>query len=115
YLAASPVEHLEVPGADRRESIVTVEEYERLLTLIRDEAFRDVVVVTWETGCRPQELLRVEARHVDLANRRWVFPKSESKGKRQPRVVYLPPPALEITRRRVAEFPSGLLFRNSTG
>ncbi|MBX3437014.1 MAG: tyrosine-type recombinase/integrase, partial [Planctomycetaceae bacterium] len=115
YLPASPVEHLEMPGGDRRESIVTADEYQRLLSLARDEAFRDLIVVTWETGCRPQELLRVEARHVDLPNQRWVFPKSEAKGRRQPRVVYLPPPAVEITERRLAEFPSGPLFRNSAG
>ena len=115
YLAASPVEHLEVPGADRREALVSMDEYQRLLELVGDEGFRDLIIVTWETGCRPQELLRVEARHVDLANHRWVFPKSESKGKRQPRVVYLPPPAVEITKRRLAQFPTGPLFRNSAG
>ena len=115
YLPTDPVQHLEVPGADRRETLISLEDYERLLPLIRDEAFRDLVVTTWDTGCRPQESLRLESRHVDLARQRWVFPKTESKGKRQPRIVYPTEAAVEITRRRMALFPTGPLFRNSAG
>ncbi len=115
YLSANPVEHLEVPTADRRERRVTTDEYERLLTLISDESLKDLVITTWETGCRPQESLRVEARHVELEHQRWVFPKSEAKGKRQPRIIYLSDTALEITRRRMQQFPTGVLFRNSKG
>ena len=115
HLDASPVEHLEAPGADHRETMLTVEEYEQLLELVRDQSLRDLIVVTWETGCRPQESLRVEARHLDLKNRRWVFPKSEAKGKKKPRVIYLPEAAIEITRRRFEQFPTGRLFRNSQG
>lgn len=115
YLSGNPVEHLEVPTADRRETCISTEDYQRLLSLISDESLRDLVVITWETGCRPQESLRVEARHVDVEHQRWVFPKSEAKGKRQPRVVYLCEPAMEITRRLMEQFPTGVLFRNSQG
>lgn len=87
YLTANPVEHLEVPTADRRERRVTTSEHEQLLSMMSDESMRDLVITTWETGCRPQESLRVEARHVELEHQRWVFPKSEAKGKRQPRTV----------------------------
>ena len=97
YLSANPLEHLEVPGAERREVCVTPEQYAQLLAHIPDVAFRDLVITTWETGCRPQESLRVEARHVDLKNRRWAFPRKEAQGKRQPRVVYLTGEAFAIT------------------
>jgi hypothetical protein len=30
--------------------------------------FRDLLEITGENGCRPQESLAVEARHVELAN-----------------------------------------------
>jgi len=115
YLSANPVEHPEVPTADRRERRVTTSEYEQLLSLMNDESMRDLVITTWESGCRPQESLRVEARHVDIEHQRWVFPKSEAKGKRQPRIIYLSETALEITRRRMDQFPVGPLFRNSKG
>lgn len=115
YIDKNPIANLEVPGADRRETTISADEYTHLLAHIHDVDFRDLVVVTWETGCRPQESLRVEARHVELQKQRWIFPTSEAKGKRNPRVVYLTDVALEITRRRMQAFPNGPLFRNSRG
>lgn len=106
---------LEVPAGESREVVISVEQYEQVLALIRDPGFRDLVVTTWETGCRPQESLRVEARHVDLTNQRWVFPKSESKNKKLSRVVYLTDVAVAITRKLLESSPTGRLFRNSRG
>lgn len=115
YISENPVAYLEVPGGDRKEVIVTTEEYARILEHCKDVTFRDLVVVTWETGCRPQELLRVEARHVDLRNSRWILPQSEAKGKKAPRIVYLSETAVEITSRLQPQYPTGKLFRNSRG
>ncbi len=114
-LATNPIEHLEAPGADRKETTVSLSEYETLISSIHDDALRELVITTWQTGCRPQESLRVEARHVEESRQRWVFPRSEAKGKRTPRVIYLTGEACEITRRRMAQFPDGPLFRNSAG
>ena len=115
YLEQNPLSTLEVPSGERKEVAVTLDEYETLLSYCRDDNFRDLVVVTWDTGCRPQESLRVEARHVDLANQRWVFPQKESKGKRAPRIVYLSEKAAEITARLMNTNPTGALFRNTEG
>lgn len=111
----NPLRHLEVPNAESREVVISAAEYQKLLALVPDQGFRNLVVTTWETGCRPQESLRVEARHVELANQRWVFPKSESKNKKRARVVYLTDTAAEITRRLATAHPTGTLFRNSNG
>ena len=75
---------------------------------------RDLLIVTWETGCRPQESLRVEARHVDLENQRWWFPVSESKTE-IPRIIYLTDDALAITKRLMRQYPQGPIFRNIRG
>jgi integrase len=115
YIDRSPLRHMKKPAAGRREQVVTTAQYQALLDRTEDQAFKDLLTVSWETGCRPQESLRVEARHVDLAGGRWMFPASESKNKRTPRVVYLTPKALEITRRLAEEHPSGPLFRNASG
>lgn len=112
YIDSNPIEHLEVPAGERRETMVSEAEYANIL----DNAsviLRDLIVVTWETGCRPQESLRVEARHVDLKNQRWVFPKSEAKGEKWPRVVYLTDKAMEITKKLMLKHPKGTLFRNN--
>ncbi len=115
YIERSPLTHMRKPGCGRREQVVTPEQYDKLLTRAKDQEFKDLLIVTWETGCRPQESLRVEARHVDVAGSRWVFPPSESKGKRVPRVIYLTPKALDITKRLMEKHPTGTLFRNTSG
>jgi integrase len=105
FLERNPIADLEIPAAERREVSLDEEDIALLLASIRDETLRDLVTVTVETGCRPQESLRVEARHVDLKNQRWVFPKGESKNKRMSRVVYLSDRAAAIIRRLVARYP----------
>ncbi len=115
YLDKNPVDGLEIPSAERHEVFVSQEEFDALLSKVKDEAFRDLLIVTWETGFRPQESLRVEARHVDLANQRLVFPKSESKNKKVARVVYLTDKAAAIVKRITERHPSGKLFRNKRG
>jgi integrase len=115
YIDTNPIENLEVPAAENKEVVVKPDDFVRLLTLIRDRSLHDLIVTAWETGCRPQEILRVEARHVDFANQRWVFSKSEAKMKRISRVVYLTDRAAAITRRLTLKYPDGRLFRNSRG
>ncbi len=114
YVDKNPIAHLEQPKAGKREVVLSPTEFADILTLATNPSFRDLLVVTWETGCRPQESLRVEARHVDVTNQRWVFPKSESKTGFL-RVVYLTDKALAITKRLMLRHPSGPLFRNSRG
>lgn len=82
----SPIARMKKPPSGKRERVISPDEYETILTLVRNDHFRDLLVVSWEIGCRPQESLIVEARHVDLKNSRWHFPKSESKGENE-RVV----------------------------
>ena len=68
-----------------------------------------------QTGCRPGEARRVEARHFDREDRCWVFPVAESKGKRDKRVVLLTDTAFEICQRLALKYPEGPIFRTSAG
>jgi integrase len=115
YIEDNPIADLEVPAGENREIVIRRADFERLLSCCRDQTFRDVLVTAWETGCRPQELVKVTAEHVDLANERWIFKQSESKMKRVARVVYLGPESLGITKRLLAAHPAGPIFRNSQG
>ena len=115
FIDANPVRSLEKPKAGRREHVISVEQFRIIREIVRDEEFRDLLIVCWETGCRPQEALRVEGRHVDLEGGCWAFPVDEAKGKKHRRVVYLTDAALEITRRLMASHHTGLLFRNTDG
>jgi integrase len=115
YIDRNTVADLEVPSAEHKEVAISQEEFDHLLSYVRNQALADLLIVTWETGCQPQESLRVAARHVDLVNQRWVFYKSESKMKRITRVVYLTDPALAITKRLMLARPDGRLFCNTNG
>jgi integrase len=111
----SPLVGLEKPPQGRRDQLVSPEEYADILSWVKDKRFSDLLESSWDTGARPNELFTVEARFVDLANARWVFPIKESKGKKVQRVVYLTDRVLEITRRLMVENPTGPMFRNSDG
>jgi len=115
YIDRNPIEDLEVPSAEAKEVYVSPEEFDTLLTYVRDRSFSDLLETVYDCGCRPQELLPVVASNVDLDNERWVFTKSESKGKRITRVVYLPDTAMAVTKRLVLVNPSGPIFRNING
>lgn len=112
---ATPIPKVPKPARESRELVITPEEFDDLLGRFPDQEFRDVLITCWETGCRPQEMMKVEARHVDLANNRWVFKVKESKGKKFTRIVYLTDRAAEITRRLCEAHPTGPLFRNADG
>ncbi|MCH8243367.1 MAG: hypothetical protein IH897_12280, partial [Planctomycetes bacterium] len=115
YIRLSPIAHMKKPPGGKRETVLSQNEFGTLLGLVPDRSLCDLLITTWEIGCRPQESLRVEARHVDLKNDRWVFATSEEKNRKSPRVVYLTDRALEITRRLMLRYPEGTLFRNSKG
>lgn len=114
YIDINPIADMPEPRCGKKELALSEAEFEHFLTFVGIDSFRDLVIVSWETGCRPQESLRVEARHVDFQNQRWLFPESESKTD-QPRIVYLTDQALRITRRLVEQYPTGRLFRNANG
>jgi integrase len=114
-IETNPVRSLEKPKAGRREHVISPDQFKVITSLVRDAEFRDLLTVCWETGCRPQEALCVEAGHVDAAEGCWVFPADESKGKERQRIVYLTDTALAITMRRMAACPYGPLFLNTDG
>lgn len=112
-IAFSPLKGIEKPEASHRETLITQNEFDEVLTLVKDEAFRDILTIIWLTGCRPPEAARVESRHVKPGL--WEFPKKESKGKKKSRVVFLVPQAEALTKKWMERFPDGPIFRNSRG
>ena len=111
----NPLEALDIPGAERKEVYISLDEFEKLLTYVPCSRFRDLLITTYQTGCRPQESLRVVGDYVDTKTARWIFPQMKSKGKKSPRIIYLNDSALAISNRLLDEFPAGELFRNAAG
>jgi integrase len=116
YIDASPIRKIPKPQPQRREQFVSPEEWVKIRDHYAEgDPFRDLLEFGWETGCRPQESKRIEARHVDLEHHRVVFPASEAKGKRFTRIIWMTPRAEEIIKRHLEQYPEGVLFRNEDG
>lgn len=115
-LEKNPLKGMEKPTAKTRTQIITEDEFNALLGHIKDAAFRDLMIVSYDCGCRPQEVKQLEARHLDLLKSRAVLPAEEAKGKKKPRAIYFPTErTMEIIRRRMEQHPTGKLFRNYRG
>ena len=114
-LRENPLIGMEKAEVGRREKVISPDTFQEILSKVKDQEFRDYLETVWFTGARPQEISIVTAAHVDLPNGRWVFPVSQAKGKKKPRVVYLPGRALEITKRLMETHPDGPLFRTRRG
>lgn len=111
----SPIRHVEKPAMEARELCATPADFAEAIAAIEEPRFAELVRFAWESGARPQEIVAIEARHVDFEQRRVAFPRKESKGKRAMRLIYLTPEAAAILRPLVEKNATGLLFRNSRG
>ncbi len=111
YIGKSPLVNLEKPMAERRDNCPTKEDYEAILKLATG-SFKPLLEFVWESGCRPQEVVILEARH--FKGDRLELMVSESKGKKQKRVIYLTDKAAGIIRDRIAE-NQARIFVNRSG
>ena len=100
----------------RRDRILTPEERLEILAAIKDEEFGDFVVRPPGDRLPPFGSRRVTASDVDLGQGVWAFEQHKTRQKTgKPRVVYLTPQMVELTRRLLEKHPDGPLFRNLRG
>jgi integrase len=117
-LPHSPLKKVKKPPQACRERVLTADERQTILTGIKDRPFREFAFALLETGCRPGEARTVCAHHVSLDLGAWVFPPKEHKtgGKTgKPRVIYLSPAMLDLTKRLMRENSDGPLFLSVRG
>ncbi len=89
-------------------------EFDELLKHV-NEFFADLIIVSYDSGARPQEVKQLEARHIQLDKSRAVLPTEEGKGG-IPRAIYFPTErSIAIVKRLMASNPTGPLFRNRKG
>jgi integrase len=115
YIKDNPIRHIEKPQPKRRENPVSPDDFQVILSKVKDDAFRDLLVFAWETGSRPQESRHIEAKHVKLADRRIEIPPAEAKGRKRWRLIRLTDKALAIVQKRLAGRTEGKLFLNMRG
>jgi integrase/recombinase XerC len=115
HVAFSPIAKMKKPPAGVRELVIDDQLFAKILKYVRDEAFEDLLTLAWETGARPQELLSLEARHLEPKTARIVFAAREAKGKKYVRIVHLTDGTLNIVQRLAMKHPTGRLLRNEDG
>jgi integrase len=111
-LQPNPIKSVKKPPQGRRDRVLTPEERRQILAAIKDESFREFVLALMETRARPGEVRNVTAAHVNLDLGIWVF-KEHKTAKRtgKPRIIYLTPAMVKLTRKLMAKYPEGPLFR----
>lgn len=115
-LSPNPVRAVEKPAATKRTHVLTKAERQEILDAVRDQEFRDFLFAMQETGCRPSEVARVTAANVNLDVGVWVFHEHKTaKRTGRPRVIYLTPAMVDLSRRLMAKHPTGPLFCGPRG
>jgi len=115
-LERNPIRGMEKPEANRRTVVLTPQEFDAIIDNTKDAAFRELLIVSYDSGARPQEIKQMEARHIQIDKFRCVIPSEEAKGRQKARVIYFPTyRCQEIIKRRVQEHPEGKIFRNHRG
>ena len=107
----NPFLAVQKPFTEARQSVLSDAQLKKMLKAT-DPVFRDFLTALRNTGCRPSEVASVTADQVALD--RWTLTehKTDSKG---PKVVWLNPTMVAMTKRLTKEHPEGPLFRNSRG
>ena len=114
YVKSNPVQFLEKPTARRRETPVTRKEYNVVLKNVnKRDPFYDLIVFSWESGCRPQESLRFSADDVMVNKKRIIIENPKDRGPKW-RVIHLNSKALRIVKKHIKLQPQGPVFRNTT-
>lgn len=114
HVDINPIRTAFKPSSERRKTYMKPEDYDIVLGHLKPtDPFYDLLVFVWTTGVRPQEVRHIEPRHVNLEKGYILFPKEESKGKRNPRKILLNDTAIEIITRLMTKNHDGKLFRNT--
>jgi integrase len=115
-LKETPVKDFERPAAVAREHVLSVEDRKLILSFYPEgDPFRDFLTALMESGCRPSEVIKVTAADVDLDAGVWIIEGKTTRRTGKKRCIYLNPNLLALTKRLMAERPTGSLFCNEDG
>ncbi len=112
YVETNHFEDLDCPPIARRELVLTPAEEQQVLG-VANPRLRDYLTMMHETGCRPSEVARMEAAHVQ--GEVVMMPSKTSRVTGKIRAIYLTEGAREIIARLSAAHPKGPIFRNMRG
>jgi integrase len=119
YLDTNPMAGLMNPyPVGRRDRGITLDEFEKMIGAVRDAAFKTVLRFLRDTGCRPGELCKLTARHLDPVQPIATLKPGEHKtGSRtgRCRTILLPGTIADELRQLARHRPTGPLLLNTKG
>lgn len=115
HIEANPIRDMEKPRAGVTTDDLTIEKAVKILRAVTDQPFKDYLVVLWETGARPSEVMRIEAGHLDVGAEQVVMDSKTTRRTGDKRVIYLTPTAVDVLARRAYFHPDGALLRTVRG
>jgi integrase len=110
----NPLHALKVPAGGRRELVLTKQQFAAVLKHA-SPAMRLLLRVARLTGVRAQEVVRIEARHMNAKDKSVLFPTPEAKGRKRQRIVYVVDEAWKILTTAAKKHKSGPVLRNEDG
>lgn len=114
-LSHNPCHGMDKPKANTRTNYITDRTFEAVLEKVPDQEFRDLLILSFDTGARPQELKGLRADQVEERYRRAVIKRDEAKKEIQRAVYFATDWSWEIVQRLMQKYPEGPLLRNTIG
>jgi integrase len=112
---SQPLGKFHGPGYTRRDHLPSDADASAILTY-PNEAYVEFCTALINTGARPSEVSRVEAKDVDLERQCWTMLRHKNAKKAPaPRVVWLNAEMLALTAKLAKRNPAGPLFLNTRG
>ncbi len=116
YFDRNPLNGLKKPQRTRRDGCPSKEQWAEVLAHYGPEdAIYDFLDFMLATGCRPQEVRVIEARHIDYDARLVRFADGEIPGKKFGRDVEVPERMVAVLKKHALAHPTGPIFRNEDG
>jgi integrase len=112
-LVKNPVSRVKFLKEDNEQTRVVSLDEERRYLMAASQPLHDVAVIMIDTGMRPEEVCRMERRHVHLNEGYYFNPYGKTKAAR--RKLPLSRRAAEVLRRRLANAEGPFLFPSTRG
>ncbi|HXD85840.1 MAG TPA: site-specific integrase [Urbifossiella sp.] len=116
-LRNNPLKELKRPPKASRgaKAAISADGHAKLLKAA-SKPLRTLLLLLWETGARPSELARLEAKNIDFSNRIAELREHKTAEKTgKPRLLVLTEKAAAILQELAEQYPEGSLLRNASG